>query len=224
MGPSSRSAWYVVAAIGLLVAALVFILGLFPRLNAADELIDALEPAYEIERVEGARAGVTMVDQITNTAEPITRENGAAVKEVPALVTFVSQQTGLPEPQVLAALEEAAPKTTSLLLSLPLSAVSEELPALVPFLSETLGIPEEEVLAAIDENFPGIAQVIPALLNTTAGFDQVPGIGGLTRFNGDPVTSVPDVRDYFAEDVVPVLETQREDFDDLAGIPGGVKL
>ncbi|MDP9188036.1 MAG: hypothetical protein M3O25_02165, partial [Actinomycetota bacterium] len=127
-------------------------------------------------------------------------------------------------PQVLAALEEAAPKTTSLLLSLPLSAVSEELPALVPFLSETLGIPEEDVLAAIDENFPGIAQVIPALLNTTAGFDQVPGIGGLTRFNGDPVTSVPDVRDYFSEDVVPVLETQREDFDDLAGIPGGVKL
>lgn len=35
MKASSRPAWFIVAVVGIAVAALVFILGLFPRLNSA---------------------------------------------------------------------------------------------------------------------------------------------------------------------------------------------
>lgn len=224
MGPSSRSAWYVVAVVGLVVAALPLLLSLFPRLNSAGNLVSGLEPAFTQERVEGARAGVTIVSQITDLATPIATDSGSAAAEVPQLVTFVSQRSGLPEPEVLAALEQNVPHTTDLLLSLPLSSVTAELPGLVTFLSQTLRLSEEETLAALQENFPGIYQVIDSLPKVTDGWDQVPGVESLTRFNGDQVTNVPDVRDYFADDVVPVLETQQENFESLSGLPGGPKL
>ncbi|MDP9228312.1 MAG: hypothetical protein M3M99_04570, partial [Actinomycetota bacterium] len=212
------------AAVGILVAALVFILGLFPRLNSADDLLNDLEPAFQEERVEGARAGVTMVSNITDLAEPITTESGTAPAEVQGLVAFVSEQSGLPPAAVLDALQTNFPHTTDLLLALPLSEVTAELPKLVAFLSETLKLPPEEVTAAIAQNFPGLAQVITNLPKVTDGFDQVPGTENLTRFDGSQVSSVPDVRDYFAEDVIPILETQQDNFDSLNGLPGGPAL
>ena len=49
------------------------------------------------------------------------------------------------------------------------------------------------------------------------GWDNVPGTANLTRFNGTPVKSVPDLRTYFSADVIPVLETQRANFASLDG-------
>jgi hypothetical protein len=46
---------------------------------------------------------------------------------------------------------------------------------------------------------------------------RIPGTEGATRFDGTPITSMPQFRDYLSGDVIPVLEKQRSNFDDLAG-------
>jgi len=51
----------------------------------------------------------------------------------------------------------------------------------------------------------------------TRGWNDVPGTERLTRFDGSPVETVPDVRSYFADDVVPVLERRKDDFQKLEG-------
>ncbi len=104
MKPSSRTAWFIVAAIGIVVAALVFILGLFPRLNSAEDLLNGLRPAFTPDRVAGARAGIAIVSDITDLADPIATDSGTAAPEVPKLIAFVSEKSGLPQPAVLAAL------------------------------------------------------------------------------------------------------------------------
>jgi hypothetical protein len=43
----------------------------------------------------------------------------------------------------------------------------------------------------------------------------VPGTAGFTRFNGAPISTVPEVRTYFSSDLIPVLETQRGHYDHL---------
>jgi hypothetical protein len=224
MKPSSRTAWFIVAAVGVVVVALVFVLGLFPRLYSAAELVKGLRPAFTQDRVQGDVAAIGIVSDITDLADPITTNGGTAAAEVPKLIAFVSEKSGLPQPAVQAALAQNFPHLNDLLLSLPLSAVSAELPGFIAFLSDTLKMPPDQVDAAIKQNFPGLAQVIAALPKVTNGWDHVPGTQNLTRFNGSKVTTVPEVRDYFALDVIPVLQTQRQNFESLNGLPGGPKL
>lgn len=208
-------AWIVVVAAGLIVVVLVVgVVQAFSRLDAGQKVLDDLAPAFTQDRVEGSRAGVNMVSSIVDLGDPIATESGTAAPEVPKLVAFVSDQTGLPQAQVLSLLQTNFPHTTDLLLALPLSSVSAELPGLVTFLADTLGISEAQVLAAAKESFPGLAQVIVSAPVVTNGWDNVPGTENLTRFNGDQVTDVPDVRDYFSADLVPVLETQQQNFED----------
>jgi len=144
----------------------------------------------------------------------MTAEGGAAA-EVPKLIAFVSQQTGLSEAEVVAALQENFPHTTALLLAIPLSAVTAELPGLFAFLEEALNVSEAELLEALSANFPGLAQSIVNLPTVTDGWNDVQNIGGATRFDGTPIKTVPDVRTYFASDVIPVLETQRGNYENL---------
>ena len=210
-----------VAAVGLLVIVLVFALGLFKRMDAADELLDDARPAFTEERVQGDIAGINMVSSIVDMAEPIATESGTAAAEVPQLIAFVSEETGLPPAQVQALLQQNFPHTTALLQAIPLSDVSAELPKLVAFLSDTLGISQEQVVAALEQNFPGLAQSIAALPVVTSGWDQVPGTENLTRFDGEPVTDLPEVRDYFKDDLIPAVASQQENFQDLDGLPGG---
>ena len=131
------------------------------------------------------------------------------------LIAFVSQQTGLSEAEVVAALQENFPHTTALLLATPLSSVTEELPGLFAFLEKTLGVTEAELLEALGANFPGLAQSITNLPTVTEGWNNVQNIGAATRFDGTPIKTVPDVRTYFSSDVIPVLETQRENYENL---------
>ncbi len=221
LSPRSRVAWFVVAAVGVIVAAVVFILGLMPRLSAADKLLNGLEPVFTADRVAGAQAGVAIVSDITDLGDPIMTNSGTAAAEVPKLIAFVSQKSGLPPDAVNAALAKNVPHLNDLLLSLPFSDVTAELPQFISFLSGTLKMPPDAVHAAINQNFPGLAQVIASLPKVTTGWDKVPGTEKLTRFNGTPVTDVPSVRDYFAQDVVPVLQTQRQNFGNLNALPGG---
>ncbi len=214
-------AWGVVVVAGLLVLALVAGLSLFPRLGAGQDVIDGLEPAFTPERVAGDVAGISMVSAIVDLADPITTAAGGAAAEVPALVGFVAAQTGLTEAEVLAALAENFPHTTALLQAIPLEDVTAEVPELVAFLADTLGVSPDDVAAALDANFPRLAQSIAALPVVTNGWEDVaaefPDAGPLTRFDGTDVASVPDLRDYFAGDVVAAVAAVADDFDELDG-------
>ncbi len=216
---TAAMSWVVVVVVGLFVAVLVPSLHLPSRLDGGQDQLDDAAPAFEAERVAGDRAGITMVSAIVDLADPIVTADGGAAAEVPALIAFVSQQTGLSEAAVLDALETNAPHTTALLQALPLDAVTAELPGLITFLAETLQISEAAVQGALTAGSPRLAQSIAALPTVTAGWNDVQGTNGLTRFDGSPVRTVPEVRDYFANDVIPVLERQQENFRSLESTP-----
>jgi hypothetical protein len=131
------------------------------------------------------------------------------------LIAFVSQKTGLSQAAVVAALQKNFPHTTALLQAIPLSSVTAELPGLFAFLEKTLHVSQAQLLAALKANFPGLAQSITNLPTVTNGWNQIPNIDGSSRFDGTPVKTVPDVRTYFSSDVIPVLETQRGNFENL---------
>jgi hypothetical protein len=186
----------VVPVVGVVVVALAVGLSLVPRTSDGEKLLDALGPVNDPARIAGDRAGIEMVDSIVKMEDPIMTEAGGAAAEVPKLIAFVSDQTGLSEAAVVAALKKNFPHTTGLLQAIPISAVSAELPAVAEYLAPAVGA------------VPHLAQVITAAPVVTAGWDDVSGVGGGTRFSGDPIKTVPDVRDYFSADVIPVLENE----------------
>ena len=49
----------------------------------------------------------------------------------------------------------------------------------------------------------------------TTGWNNVPGTAGATRFDGTPVRTVADVRDYFSNDAIAVRPSQRANFANL---------
>jgi hypothetical protein len=204
--------WGVVIAVGLVVIGVVVGLSLFPRLGAGQRLLDAARPAFDSQRVAGDRAAINMISEVVQVADPVMTPAGGASAEVPRLVTFVAGRTGLSGPQVLGALKGRAPHTTALLQAIPLSDVSGEIPKLITFLSTTLKLSPGQVDQALQSNFPSIHQAITLLPAVTSGWRNVPGLDGLTRFDGTPVRTVPQIRDYFSADVVPVLERQDANF------------
>ena len=205
----------VVLVVGVAVVALVLVLSLVPRVSNGQKLLDALRPANDAARVQGDRAGIDMVSAIVDTEDPIMTSQGAAAAEVPKLIAFVSQKTGLSQAAVVAALQKNFPHTTALLQTIPLSSVTAELPGLLTFLEKTLKVSPAQLIAALQTSFPGLAQAITNLPAVTGGWNQVPKIDGATRFDGTPVQTVPDVRTYFSSDVIPVLETQRGNYEHL---------
>ncbi len=202
----------VVIVVGVGVVALVLGLSLTPRVSNGQKLLDALRPVNTAARVKGDRAGITMVSAIVDTEDPIMTPQGGAAAEVPKLVAFVSQKTGLTQAQVLAALQKNFPHTTALLQTIPLSSVTTELPGLLVFLEKTLHVSQAQLIAALKANFPALAQAITNLPTVTTGWDNVPNAGGATRFDGTPIKTVPDVRTYFSSDLIPVLETQHGNY------------
>jgi hypothetical protein len=221
-GPVSRgvamASSSVVLVVGVGVVALVLVLNLIPRVSDGQKLLDALRPATTAERVQGDRAGIAMVSAIADTEDPIMTEQGGAAAEVPKLIAFVSKETGLSQAAVLGALKDNFPHTTALLQAIPLSSVTQELPDLLAFLGKTLNVSQPELLAALQQNFPGLAQAIVNLPAVTNGWNEVPKAGALTTFDGAPIKDVPGVRTYFSSDVIPVLESQKANYDSLMSI------
>jgi hypothetical protein len=205
----------VVLAVGVGVVVLVLAVSLVPRVSNGQKLLDALRPVNGPGRIHGDRAGITMVSAIVDTEDPIMTAQGKAVAEVPELIGFVAQKTGLSQAAVVGALQKNFPHTTALLQAIPLSAVSSEIPGLLTFLEGALHVDRAQLLAAVSTNFPGLAQAITSLPAVTSGWDDVPHIGGMTRFDGTPVKTVPGVRDAFSSDVIPVLETQHDNYEHL---------
>ena len=212
--------WSVVTLVGVLVGGGVLVLGLFPRLDGGQRVLDGLRPAFVEERVVGMEVGVGIVDNVADMADPIVDAQGGAADEVIPLVELVSGATGLAPGDVLAAIEANFPHTYHLLLTLPLDQVSAEIPGLLTFVADNSDLADAgAVLAAIGENTPRLAQAITNLLVVTDGFREIPGIDPLTRFDGSPVQSIPELRDYFADDVVPGVRAVAADFRTLDTTP-----
>jgi hypothetical protein len=205
----------VVLLAGIFVVVLCLGLSIVSRTGNGQTLLDALRPAMAASSVQGDRAGITMVSSIVNMEDPLMTSQGGAAEEVPKLVAFVSQKTGLPQAKVLAALQTHFPHVTALLEALPLSSVTAELPGLLSFLGGALHATEPQLLGALKTNFPALTQAITNLPAVTAGWENVPGMAGATRFGGTPIKTVPDVRSSFSDDVIPVLETERANYDTL---------
>ena len=130
--------WVVVLVVGVLVVTLVLGLGLISRLDDGQKVLNAAQPAFTAQRVAGDRAGINIISKDVNLADPIVTAQGGAAAEVPKLVAFVAQKTGLSQAAVLAALQKNFPHTTALLQTIPLSSVTTELPGLLAFLEKTL--------------------------------------------------------------------------------------
>jgi cytochrome bd-type quinol oxidase subunit 1 len=209
--------WVIVLVVGVLVVTVVLGLNLIPRLNDGQKVLNAARPAFTPERITAARAGIDIISKNVDTADPIATAQGGAAAEVPKLIAFVSKQTGLSQAQVVAALKKNFPHTTALLLAIPLSSVTAEIPKLLSFLETTLKVSQTELLAALQQNFPRLTQSIVNLPTVTDGWAHVQKIDGLTRFDGTPVQTVPQLRTYFSADLIPVLERQQGNFASLDG-------
>ena len=208
-----RLGWSVVTLIGVLVGGGVLVVGLFPRLDAGQQVLDGLRPAFVEERIVGMEVGVGLVGSISDLSDPIVDTQGGAAGEVGALVELVAGATGLSGDEVLAALEANFPHTYHLLLTLPLDQVSAEIPGLLTFVADNSGLADAgEVLAAIAATTPRLAQAITNLIVVTDGFREIPGIEPLTRFGGSPVRSIPELADYFADDVVAGVRAVADDY------------
>ena len=218
-------AWFVVVVAGVVVLAIVWGLDLFPRLDAGQRVLDGARPIFTEERAgiesgklasgldAGDRVGITIIGNVADTYDPIIDTEGGAAAEVGPLVELVAGATGLADDEVLAALEENFPNTFHLLLALPLDQVSAEIPGLLTFVADNSDLADADaVLAAIGENTPRLAQAITNLLDVTDGFREIPGIEPLTRFDGSPVRSIPELVDYFDDDVVSGVRAVTADY------------
>ena len=214
----SRSAvlqWVVVLVVGVLVVTLVLGLGLVSRLDDGQKVLNAAQPAFTPARLAGDRAGINIISDDANMANPIMNPQGGAAAEVPQLVAFVAHKTGLSQAAVLAALQKNFPHVTALLETIPLTSVASELPGLLAFLEKTLKVTQTQLLAALSTSFPALTQAITNLPAVTSGWDNVPGTAAFTSFTGAPIRTVPEIRTYFSTELIPVLETQRADYDHL---------
>lgn len=213
--------WFVVFVVGLVVVALVLVLGLFGRLSAAQKVLDAGSPVVQQDRVVGDRAAITGVAAVPRLLDPVMLASGGGAAEVPKLLAFASQRTGVPQNKILGVLTKKFPHTAALLQAIPLDQVNAEIPRLVKFLAGALKTTPDQVKTALTRNFPHLTQAINNLPAVVSGWDNIPGIEGMTRFDGSPVRSLPQASDYFQHDLVSVLERQGKNFRELAG-KGGV--
>jgi hypothetical protein len=209
--------WVVVLVVGVIVVAIVLGLNLIPRLNDGQKVLDAAAPAFTPERVVADRAGINLISHNVDMADPIVTPQGGGATEVPALVAYIANKQHISAAQALALAQKNFPHTTALLQAIPLSSVTAELPGLETFLEKALKVTPAQLSAALKTNFPALNQSITNLPAVTNGWQNIPSISGLTRFDGTPVRSVPDLRTYFSADLIPVLERQRTNFASLDG-------
>lgn len=213
-------AWAGVTLVGVIVVILVVSWQLFPRLGAAQSMVDDLNPAFTVDRVTGDRGGIEMVSAATDTGDAMMHPDGAAA-ELPKLIDLIAQRTATSRDDAQALLRNDFPAINGILTSLPLPEVSAELPKLVHYLGTVLFMTPDQVDTMLQTDYPKIYQVVVNLPKLTAGWDAIPGIEQLTRFDGTPVRTMPQLRTYLSEDVVAPVERQQGNFRPL-GVRGGV--
>lgn len=215
-------AWMVVALVGLVVVVLVLGLRLQPRLGAGQELLDAAAPVFTQERVAGDRAGVDFISRYVDFADPLMTRRGGGDEEIAKLLQVIRGSSKLSDREAAALLRREAPRTEALLRALPLSGVTREIPRLTAYLATILDLTDEGLAAQLEQSFPQISQMLTALPSVTSGWNDVPGMNGMTRFDDRTVVkSVPQLRTYLSRDLVAAVEDNGDEVRDLAG-SGGV--
>lgn len=213
-------AWAGVTLVGVIVIILVVSWQLFARLGAAQSMVDDLSPAFTVDRVIGARGGIEMVSAATDTGDAMMHSDGAAA-ETSKLIDFVAARTGSSRNEAEQLLRNGFPSINGFLTSLPLPDVSAELPKLVHYLSTVLEQTPAQTDQMLQTDYPKIWQVYQNLPKLTAGWDAIPGTEHLTRFDGTPVRTMPQLRTYLSQEVVAPVERQQANFRPL-GTRGGV--
>ncbi len=209
-------AWLNVVLVGALVLGLVYTLRLYPRLDAGQRVVDGLKPAFVPARAQGDRLGVNYISHAVDLLDPVTTDKGSGASEVPKLVSLVSSKTGLSAAAVVATLQSKFPHTLALLQAIPLSSVTAELPGFLDFVAAELKVTTPQLVTTLQTSFPHLYQAVANLPTVTNGWNDVPKIDGLTRFNGAAVKTAPQVRDYFSQDVVPIVEKNSSNFHRVA--------
>jgi hypothetical protein len=221
MSTAASRAWMGVALVGFVTVVLVVVLSLIPRLSAGQQVIDSAKPAFTDERVAGTRAGVELLSRYVDFADPLLTARGGADREVRSLVRLIRRELGLSSAQVRKILRREAPHVEALMRALPLAGVADEVPRLTSYLATTMTVSEDDLAATLEQSYPRLAQVLTTLPNVTDSWYDVPGIEGLTRLSGGkPVRTVPGLRTYLRDDVVPLTVEDKDDFQRLAGTGG----
>lgn len=222
MSTAASRAWLGVAIVGFVVVVLVLATSLIPRLSAGQKLVAAAAPAFTEERVDGTRAGVALLSQYVDVLDPLLTARGAGAAESRSLVRLIARELGLSNEQARRILRREAPHTEALTRSLPLEGVAAEIPRLTSYLATTLTVSEDELAATLEQNFPRLAQLLATLPLLADAWYDVPGIQGLTRLSGDkPVRTVPGLRKYLRDDLVPLIVAREDDVRRL-GVVGGI--
>ena len=222
MSTAASRAWLGVAIVGFVVVVLVLVTSLIPRLSAGQKVVDAAGPAFTDERVAGTRAGVDLLSQYVDLLDPLLTARGGGAAEVRSLVRLIARELGLSNEQARRILRREAPHTEALMRSLPLEGVAAEIPRLTSYLATTLTVSQDELAATLEQSFPRLAQLLTTLPLLADAWYDVPGIQGLTRLSGDkPVRTVPGLRKYLRDDLVPLMVAHEEDVQRL-GVVGGI--
>jgi hypothetical protein len=213
-----RLSWSIVVGVGVFLIVLVVVAQYFPRLRGGQELIDDFEPVFFQQRVDATAIGYDSIHEAVLVGDPIMTRRGGAARETPRLYRLVAQRTGRTRGDVRRSLSRRAPRTIALLDALPLTKVGAEAPRLVSYLSRALHMPRAKVRSLLRRRAPRLAQVLLAAPAVTSGWEQAPGTGELTRFDGvTPVTTMPAIDDYLRQDLLPVFVKEREQYETLAG-------
>ncbi len=221
LSTGASRAWAGVALAGLVIIALVFGLALIPRLGAGQRVIDAATPAFADTRIEGTQAGLNTISQYVDVVDVLLTRRGGGLRDAEALIVLMRRKLGVSTEQVRKILRREAPRTEALTRALPLAAIADEVTPLTIYLATILGTTVEEVGALLERDFPHISQSLTALRNTGDAWYDVPGIDGLTRLSGGkPVRTVPGLRKYYRDDLVPLLAKDKQEFRSLAGTGG----
>ena len=220
LSTAASRAWLVVVAVGVVVVALVLVLQLMPRLTAGQELIDATKPLMTDGAVKGEVAATRLLSQYVDLADPIATAKGDAAREVPGLVRLIARRTQISDERARAYLRREAPRTEALLRALPLSAVAAERQRLTEFLATTLNTNPEALQDQLARSYPRLFQTLAELPSVTGGWYDVPGIEGMTLFDGTRARTLPGFRRYVRDDLVATAAQEKERFQALAGSGG----
>ena len=220
LSTTASRAWMGVAVVGLLVVVLVVALALVPRLGAGQQVIDAAEPAMTDGAVKGTVGGTTLLSRYVDFADPLMTRKGESRRELQRLVTLIKRKTGVSAARARALLRREAPRTEALLRAAPFSDVARERGRLTSYLSTTLNMTPEDLQAELARSFPRIYQTLSELPGVVSGWRDVPGVEPLTRFDGDRVKTMAQVRDYLRDDLVATVAEEQDRFQALAGSGG----
>ncbi|MEJ7798009.1 MAG: hypothetical protein WKF42_05880 [Solirubrobacteraceae bacterium] len=219
LSSAASRAWVGVVAAGVLVVVLVIGLQLIPRLSAGQDVLDTAKPVMTDGAVRGEIAGTKLISQYVELADPLVTKGGAA-REVPRLLELIARRTDLSTQRARALLRREAPHTEALLRALPFSGIAREGEALTQLLSSTLNITPEELQGQLARSFPKLFAMLSELPSVTSGWRNVPGIEGLTRFDGATVKTLPAFRDYLRDDLASTVSQEKNRFQALSGSGG----